>query len=282
MQNKICIVTGANAGIGKITAIELARHGATVVMICRNQERGEAALAEVQAESGSQQVELLLADLSVQAEVKQVAQEFKQRYDRLDVLVNNAGGIFMERTTSLDGLEMTFALNHMGYFLLTNQLLDLLKASQPARIVNVSSNAHRFGDIDLDDLQNEQKYSGFGAYGQSKLANILFTKELARQLEGTEIAVNALHPGFVKTQFGQRNKVNGLMRVLIYKVISPLFAISPEKGAETSLYLATSSEVEKVTGEYFDKKKISKVSKQANDMEVARQLWAKSQELLVV
>lgn len=281
MQDKICIVTGANAGIGKITATELARRGATVVMICRSQERGEAALAEVRAESGSQQVELLLADFSVQAEVRQVAQEFKQRYDRLDVLVNNAGGIFMERTTSADGLEMTFALNHMGYFLLTHQLLDLIKSSQPARIVNVSSNAHRFADIDLDDLQNEQKYSGFGAYGQSKLANVLFTKELARQLEGTQVTVNALHPGFVRTQFGQRNPVNGLMRVLIYKVIAPLFAISPEQGAETSIYLATSPEAENITGEYFYKNKISKVSKQANDGEVARQLWAKSQELLV-
>ena len=281
MQNKVCIVTGANAGIGKVTAIELARQGATVVMICRSQERGEAALADIQAQSGSDQVELLLADLSAQADIHRVADEFKQRYDRLDVLVNNAGGIFMERKTSVDGLELTFALNHMGYFLLTDLLLDMLKASAPARIVSVSSGAHRFGDLDLDDLQNEKRYKGFRAYGQSKLANILFTKELARQLEGTQVTANVLHPGFVKTQFGQRNSTSGLMRVLIYRVIWPLFAISPEQGAETSIYLANSPEVADVTGEYFEKKKISKVSKQANDMDVARQLWAKSQELLI-
>lgn len=278
MVGKVCMVTGANSGIGKVTASALASMGATVVMVCRSAERGEAARQVVVAESGNEQVELLLADLSSMASTRAMVDAFNARHDRLDVLVNNAGALFNSYQESVDGFEMTFALNHMGYFLPTVLLLDLIKASAPARIINVSSDAHRAGKVDFDDLQNRKKYSAFGVYAETKLENVLFTKELARRLEGTGVTVNALHPGFVRTNFGNNATGNGFAGMAL-NLISKLIAITPEQGAETSIYLASSPEVEGVSGAYFDKKKAVKPANQANDEVAARRLWAESERL---
>ncbi len=278
MAGKICMVTGANSGIGKVTATALAAKGATVVMVCRSRERGEAAQQEVIAQSGNDQVDLLLADLSSMASTRAMVDGFKARYDHLHVLVNNAGALFPTRQESVDGLEMTFALNHMGYFLPTVLLLDLLKASAPSRIVNVSSDAHRAGRVDFDDLQNEEKYRSFPVYSESKLENVLFTKELARRLEGTGVTVNALHPGFVRTNFGTNGAGNGLLNAAV-RLITKLIAITPEKGAQTSIYLATSPEVEGISGAYFSNKKAVSPASQAKDAEAAQRLWAESERL---
>src|SRR5579859_7343547 len=204
MQGKTVLVTGANQGIGKATAIALAQKGANVVIVARNGEKGRAALGEVKAASTGGKAELIVADLSSQEQVRRAAAEFKAGHDRLHVLVNNAGIYVPERHTTVDGLEETFALNHLGYFLLTRELLDVLKRTAPARIVNVSSEAHRVAAMQWDDLQSDtHRYRAFKAYGQSKLANVLFTYELARQLEGTGVTANALHPGVIGSGFGQ-------------------------------------------------------------------------------
>lgn len=274
MQGKVCLVTGANSGLGKITARELAKMGATVIMVARSQARGEAALAEVQRASGSSAAHLMLADLSSMDATRQLAEQFKAQYNRLDVLVNNAGAIFKDRQVSVDGHEMTFALNHLSYFLLTNLLLDLLKASAPARIVNVSSAAHTGGKFNFDDLMLEEKYGSFAAYSQSKLANIMFTYELSQRLDGSGVTTNALHPGGVATGFGSGQ---GIMS-WIFKLIRP-FLLSPEQGAETQIYLASSPEVESVTGKYFDKKKPIKSSEASYDTAAARRLWEVSEAL---
>ncbi len=276
MTGKVCLVTGATGGIGKVTALELARQGATVVIVGRNQLKTEGVADMIKRETGNQNVSYLLGDLSVQAEVRRVASEFKQKFDRLDVLVNNAGAYYQKRQTSKDGLELTFALNHMAYFILTNELLDLLKASAPSRIINVSSDAHQMGKMDFSDLQLQQKYGAWKSYGQSKLANILFTKELARRLAGTGVTVNALHPGVVATSFAANN---GMIGQVLRKAMN-LFSISPEKGAETTLYLATSPDVSKITGEYFDKKAITRSSAESNNPAVAQKLWEASEQLV--
>ncbi len=278
MQNKMVMVTGANAGIGKVTARELAKMGATVIMVARSRQRGEEALAEVKAASGNENVVLMLADLSSQDSIRQLAVEFKANYDRLHVLVNNAGAIFMKRRESVDGLEMTFALNHLGYYLLTMLLLETLQASAPARIVNVTSGAHFGGRIQFADLQMQKGYAGFRAYSASKLANVLFTYELARRLAGQGVTVNCLHPGFVASNFA---KNNGLLARMGMKLLSP-FALSSEEGAETSIYLASSPEVEGVTGKYFAKKRPVKSAAQTYDEAVARRLWKISGELVRV
>src|SRR5512141_2808785 len=245
MNGKICLVTGATNGIGKAAAQALAQMGATVVVVGRNAPKTAQLVEEIRAASGNQNVNSLLADLSSQHNIRRLAYEFKSSYPHLHVLLNNAGGTFTTRQLSADGIEMTFALNHLAYFLLTNLLLDTLKASAPARIINVSSNAHSGGKIDFDNLQGERSYSSFGPYGNSKLANILFTTELARRLEGTGVTVNALHPGLTSTGFGQNNP--GFLMKIMGAVI-PLIARSPEKGAETSIYLAPSPEVQSITG----------------------------------
>ncbi len=205
MQGKVCLITGATSGIGLVTAQALAQHGAQVVLVGRDAARGAQSVAQIKQATGNDAVDLLLADLSSQADVATLAQTFQQRYERLDVLVNNAGAIFTERQVSVDGVEMTFALNHLGYFLLTHHLLGLLKTSAPCRIINVASSAHRRGRIHLDDLQGEWNFGGWRAYCQSKLANIMFTYELAKRLSGTQITANTLHPGFVATRFGHNN-----------------------------------------------------------------------------
>jgi retinol dehydrogenase 14 len=274
MAGKICMVTGANSGIGKVTALELARMGATVVMVCRDKGRAEPVLAEIRRVTGNPSVELMLADFSSQQSIRALATAFKQTYDRLHVLVNNAGAIMFERKRTVDGLESTFATNHLGYFLLTNLLLDQLKAAAPARVVSVSSGAHPFGHINFDDLQGERKWSAWGSYSHSKLANVLFTAELARRLEGTGVTANCLHPGFVRSNFAG---ASALARTLIK--LGSAFSITPEKGAETSIYLATSPEVEGVTGKYFVRKQVARTSREANDPAVARRLWQVSEAL---
>ncbi|MFZ6031030.1 MAG: SDR family oxidoreductase [Chloroflexota bacterium] len=250
LSDKIVLVTGATAGVGLATALGLARMGATVVGVGRDPGRSVAAAERIRHETGNPRVEYLLADLAVQADVRRLAQAFRSRYDRLHVLINNAGGFFLKRQLTADGLEMTFALNHLSYFLLTNLLLDVMQASAPARIVNVSSGANFGGRIHFDDLQAERRYSSWGAYSQSKLANVMFTYELARRLQDTGVTANCLHPGFVGSNFA---KNNGRFAGWLLRLLKPL-TITPEQGARTSLYLATSPDVEGITGKYFDDK----------------------------
>jgi NAD(P)-dependent dehydrogenase (short-subunit alcohol dehydrogenase family) len=277
MSGKICLVTGATNGIGKAAAQALAQMGATVVIVGRNAPKTAKLVEEIRATSGNQNVDFLLADLSSQQEVRRLAEEFKSKYSHLHVLLNNAGGTFTTRQLSVDGIEMTFALNHLAYFLLTNLLLDTLKASVPARIINVSSDAHSGGKIEFDNLQGERSYSSFGPYGNSKLANILFTTELACRLEGTGVTVNALHPGLTSTGFGKNNP--GLL-MKIMGVVIPLVGRSPEKGAETSIYLASSPEVQGITGKYFVDCKVTQPAPQAADSATARKLWDVSAEMV--
>lgn len=278
MKGKICVVTGANSGIGRETAVGLARLGATVVMVCRNAARGEAAQRAIIAQSHNRDVHLLLGDLSNQAQIRNVAAEIKRRFPRLDVLVNNAGQFLRERLLTVDGLEMTFALNHLGYFLLTAELLDILLASTPSRVVNVSSGAHAGGRIRFDNLQGERRYSGWTAYSRSKLANVMFTYELARRLESSGVTANVLHPGFVSTNFGRGSSLlmNGLM------VLARPFALTPEEGAETPVYLASSPEVDGVTGAYFYRKRPQRSSTRSYNEAKARKLWQVSAELTKV
>jgi retinol dehydrogenase-12 len=275
MYGKTCMVTGATSGIGAVTAQALAQQGATVIVVGRSPDKCTATVNQIKDQTGNPAVEFMVADLSAQKEIRQLAHQFKSRHQRLDVLVNNAGAIFLRRQETVDGLEMTFALNHLSYFLLTNLLLDTIKASAPARIVNVSSRAHRGAQIHFDDLQGRSSYSGQRAYGQSKLANVLFTYELARRLEGAGITVNALHPGVVASNFAMNNGsiVSLFMRLFHW------IAISPEKGAQTSIYLATSPDVEGVTGKYFVDKKAVPSSPASYDQADAKRLWQVSAEL---
>ena len=276
MQGKICLITGGTSGIGKSTAQVLAKMGATVIIVGRNAPKTAQVVEEIRADSGNKNVDSLLADLSSQQEVRHLADEFKSKYPQLHVLLNNAGAAILQRQLSVDGLEMTFALNHLAPFLLTNLLLDTLKASAPARIIIVSSNAHTSGKIEFDNLQGERAY-GFKTYGNSKLANILFTVELARRLEGTGVTVNALHPGLVATGFG---KNTGGVIAALFGIIAPLVALSPAQGAETSIYLASSPSVEGITGKYFYRSKVTRAAPQATDMAVARKLWDVSAEMV--
>src|SRR5215217_7600416 len=276
MGEKVCLITGATSGIGKATAMGLATLEASVVMVGRDRGRGEAALAEIKEKSTNASVDLMLADLSSQEEVRRLADEFKEAHPRLDVLINNAGVIRSKRVASADGIEMTFAVNHLAHFLLTNLLLDLLKATAPSRIVNVSSGEQRNGTIDFDDLQGEKGYKTAKAYGQSKLANVLFTYELARRLEGTGVSANCLHPGAgVRTNLG--SGVSGVFGFTV-RALTPLMK-SPEKGAETSIYLASSPEVEGLSGGYFVKKAEARSSDASHDERLARRLWEVSAEL---
>ncbi len=280
MKGKICLVTGATSGIGEVTARALAQMGATVIAVGRDPQRGADTLQRIRATAPNAQVELMLADLSSQAQIRQLAQEFKRKYSRLNVLVNNAGAWLTRYQESVDGIEMTFALNHLGYFLLTNLLLDTLKTSAPARIINVSSYGHKAGRMNFEDLQFRQRYNGMQAYRQSKLANILFTYELARRLTGTDVTVNALNPGLVATNFGLNNfgLNNGWLKSLLRRAFA-LAAISPEQGAQTSIYLAALPEVEGVTGKYFSNEKEAQSSPASHDRAAAARLWQVSETL---
>lgn len=268
------MVTGGNSGVGKETAVGLASLGGSVVIVCRNKNKGEPALAEVKAKSGNENIHLMLADLSSLKSVRDLADAFKAKYDKLNVLVNNAGEVLSRRHVTVDGLERTFSSNHLGHFLLTNLLLDVIRDSAPARILNITSEAHRGAKIHFDDLQGE-KYSAFRAYGQAKLANVLFTYELAKKLEGTGVTANCLHPGVVRTGFGHDD--SGLMSLAIW-IAGPFF-MSAEKAARTVTKLATSHELESVSGKYFSKVKEARSSEESYDEETARHLWRVSEEL---
>lgn len=276
LKDKICIVTGSNSGIGKVTALEIAKMGATVIMVARNKEKGQQALEEVISGSSNRNVELMLCDFSSQQSIRDFVEQFKAKYKQLHILVNNAGLSIPEKSITKDGIESTFATNHLGYFLLTNLLLDVLKNSAPARIVNVSSEGHKMGHIDFDDINYEhKKYNATKAYCTSKLANVLFTRELSKRLQGTNVTANCLHPGIVASNFP--SGTNGLMGFFL-KIYKP-FLITVEKGAETQIYLATSSEVEGVTGEYFAKKKIAAITSEAKNESVAKRLWEVSEKM---
>ncbi|MDE3089189.1 MAG: SDR family oxidoreductase [Chloroflexota bacterium] len=279
MRGKVCVVTGATSGIGAETAKQLAQRGATVIIVGRSAENCKTTVARIRRETGNAAVEYLLADLSSQKDIRGLAQQFKSKYARLDVLVNNAGGFWMSRQETVDGYEMTFALNHLGYFLLTNLLLDMLIASAPARIVNVASALHWQARMDFNDLQGKRGlFNGLSAYNQSKLANVLFTYELARRFaqRGAGVTANALHPGGVRTNLIARN--GGFFKW----VAQPLFdlqAISAEQGAQTSVYLATSPDVEGVSGKYFGESKPHRSSPASYDEAAARRLWQVSTEM---
>jgi len=276
LMGRVCLVTGATAGIGAVTARELARMGATVVGVGRNPDKCATVGERVKSETGNPQVEFLSADLSSQAQVRRLAEAFKQKYDRLEVLVNNAGAYYLTRQECVDGIELTFALNHLGYFLLTNLLLDLIKASAPARIVNVSSNAHQSARMDFASLKGGGFYNSWAAYSQSKLANLLFTYELARRLEGTGVTVNALHPGFVASSFAHNN---GWLVAWGTKVAQKLAGRTPEDGARTVIYLATSPEVEGISGKYFIDEKVVDSSPVSYDETSAKRLWVVSEQM---
>jgi len=277
MRNKICLITGANAGIGKNTALGLAKLGARVVMVSRNKERGEKALKDIASESGNENIDLLTADLASFASIRKLAEEIRSRYDKLDVLINNAGTFVTELQYTEDKIEMQWGVNHLAPFLLTHLLMDTLKKADSARIVNVSSRVHFRGSIHFDDLDLITRYDGLKAYSQSKLANVLFTYELAERLEGTGITANCLHPGGVRTHFVNKNASG------IYKVgwiLMKPFMISPSKGAETSVYLASSEEVEGFTGKYFVRCRPRRSSRKSYNKAVARRLWEVSEELV--
>ena len=276
MTGKRVLVTGANTGIGKWTAIGLAERGAAVVIHSRNPEKGRAAQDEIRRQSGSADVDLLLADFSSLAEVRRLAAEVVERYPRLDVLVNNAGLISGRRAESADGYELTFAVNHLAPFLLTTLLLDRIVASAPARIVTVSSRAHLRSAIDFDDLDLRHGYQAMEAYSRSKLANVLFTRELARRLEGTGVTANCLHPGVVRSDFGSSGDLGGMMGAG-WAVMQP-FLLSPKQGADTSIHLATSPDVAGISGEYFDRRRVARTSTRARDMAAAAELWRVSAE----
>lgn len=275
MKGKVCLITGATAGIGEVAAIEIARQGADVVFTARNEARAKATLAKMEAVAQGNHCSYLLGDLSSREQTLRLAGEFKSKFDRLDVLINNAGAIFFSDQKSVDGIEMTWALNHFGYFWLTLEVIELLKLSAPARIINVSSAAHKRGTLASPELIDPKNSFCYFTYGNTKLANILFTVELAKILEGTGVTVNALHPGVVATNFGANNGVAGQL----FKMVSGLFSISCQEGARTIIYLATSPEVENVTGKYFVEEKEARTSSRSRDNALAERLWQVSEKI---
>jgi retinol dehydrogenase-14 len=275
MEGKVVLITGGTSGIGRAAATALAAMGAEVVVTGRSKERGDEAVEEIRGTSGSERVSLVLADLAVQAEVRELAEEFRERHERLDVLVNNAGLIQSRRTETPDGLELTLAVNHLAPFLLTNLLLDLLKKSAPSRVITVSSEARRGASINFDDLKSERRYRPFQVYGMTKLANILFTYELAERLKGTGVVANCLHPGAVNTNFGSSNRSFG---TLLFRAFKP-FMRTPEVGADTVVYLASSPEVGSMTGRYLTDRKVISSFDEPYDEATRKRLWEVSEEL---
>jgi NAD(P)-dependent dehydrogenase (short-subunit alcohol dehydrogenase family) len=272
MEGKVCVITGATSGLGLEAAERLAKMGARLVLVGRDPVRGDAALARLRAAAPGASPSIYFGDLSKLSEMKRVAAAIGNAEPRIDVLINNAGSMFAARHETADGLEMTFALNHMAYFVITNLLLDRLHATEPARIVSTASVAHFGQQLDLDDLQFKKRYSARQAYGRSKLANILFTRELARRLDGTGVTANCLHPGFVATRFGADN---GLLARLAIRV-AMLGAIGVDEGADTIVYLASSPEVAGLSGGYYQRRRLAQASVESQDLEAARRLWTES------
>jgi retinol dehydrogenase-14 len=277
-MTKTILVTGATSGIGQETARELAATGAQVIVAGRSEDKARETVASIQSSTGNKDVDFLLADFASLEQVRGLVEQFNGRYDKLDVLINNAGSVFLRRKESVDGFEMTFAVNHLAPFLLTNLLLHKLLAGAPARIINVASDAHENATLDLDDLQMRQDYSVMKAYGVSKLANILFTYELARRLEGSPITANAMHPGFVSTSLGGNNLPRWLRRP--FKGLTSLFARDVAQGAETAVFLADSPLVEGVSGKYFIDEEPARSSNLSYDQSLARRLWEMSAEMV--
>lgn len=275
MDGKTVVITGGTSGIGEVAARSLAELGARIVLVARDQSRADASLARLRKTAPGLAHRAHLADLTQLAEMKRVAARIAAEEPRIDVLLNNAGALFASRQVTPDGLERTFALNHMSYFVVTQALRERLVASAPARIVSTASGAHQGASLDFNDLQSEKDYGAMKAYSRSKLANILFTRELARRLGGTGITVNCLHPGFVATRFGDES--GGMMSRLVR--LAKIFAISPEEGAKTIVYLASSPEVAGITGEYFHKCRVTQPSSAARDDKAARLLWERSAAL---
>lgn len=279
MSARTILVTGATAGIGRVTARELARSDVQLVLLGRSEERCRRTAEEIRRATGNERIEYLLADLSSLAQTRAAAEQFKARFERLDVLVNNVGALFLDFGETQEGFERTFALNHLsGYFLLTNELIDVLTASAPARIVTVASGAHRRAELDFDDLEMRRGYRAFTQYGNTKLMNILFTRELADRLAGTGVTANALHPGFVASSFGMTNNDGWWVRPVMK--FMHLFALNEDEGARTSIYLASSPEVAGVTGRYFQQCRESMPSAAARDQASQRRLWEMSESLL--
>jgi NAD(P)-dependent dehydrogenase (short-subunit alcohol dehydrogenase family) len=283
MDRRVCIVTGATSGIGKATALELASKGATVVLICRNRQKGEDTIREIRSLTGSDTTDFMVADLSSQQQVRAVAAEVDAKYQRLDVLINNAGATFAKRAESVDGIEMSLAINHLAPFLLTNLLLDKLKTTGDARIVNVNSDAHERGKIDFDDLQMRRRYPhgvGMRAYANAKLANLLTVYELARRLRHTKVTVNALHPGYVATNIVTLDGATGPLRLLKpFWGLAMRFILTPEQGAATSIHLACSPQVIDMSGRYFVKCVPTASSPTSGDRELQRRMWEVSEQL---
>jgi len=275
MQGKTIVITGGTSGIGEVAALKLAAMGARIVLVARSRTRGEATLARLEKAAPGLSHKVHYADLSLLAEMKRVATAIAAAEPRIDVLINNAGALFNHRRVTADGLEYTFATNHMAYFVMTALLRERLLASAPARIVNTASAAHEGAKLDLDDLQSEKNFLGFRVYGTSKLCNILFTRELARRLQGTGVTANCLHPGFVATRFADQS--GGLVAPLVR--IAKLFAISPEQGAKTIVYLASSPQVAQTSGVYFIRSRPAEPSETARDDRLAGQLWEKTAAL---
>lgn len=277
MADRVVLITGGTGGIGKATAIGLAAMGARVGITGRDVARGEQAATDIRAASGNQAVEGFAGDMTSQAEVRRLAVAVLAGYPRVDVLINNVGGFWAHRHRTVDGLEQTLALNHLAPFLLTNLLLDRLKASAPARVVTVSSGEQARGRIDFDDLQGARAYSGQRAYSQSKLANVMFTMELARRLEGTGVTATCLHPGVVRTNFGSEDQARYF--AVIGQLVRPMLK-TPAKGAETPIYLASSPELDGVTGQFFANRKSKRANKAAHDTGMTARLWRASAELV--
>jgi NAD(P)-dependent dehydrogenase (short-subunit alcohol dehydrogenase family) len=285
MKGKICVVTGSNSGIGKETALSLAKMGAHVVTVVRNQERGEKARFEIVKQTGNNSIDLMICDLSSMDSIRRFAQKFKGKNNRLDVLVNNAGAMFNKREVTPEGFERTLAVNYLGPFLLTHEMLDLLKSSAPSRIINVSSGLAKNGKVDLDDLQSEKNYAGTKAYARvrapvyanTKLMLMMYTYELSRRLKGSGVTANVLMPGFVATNLGKNS--GSLSSSIMFKMVRPM-QVSSKKGAETSIYLASSEDVKDVTGKCFIKKKEAMTCPASYDEELQKRLWNKTESML--
>lgn len=278
MQNKIVLITGSTAGIGKATAVGLAKQGYKLVIVGRDATKAQQAVDDIKALSNNNEVEYLIADLSSQKSVRQLAADFKAKYPRLDVLINNAGAVYNKLEYSVDGIEMQIAINHMAYYLLTMELLDFMKQTSPSgRIVNVASHSHYGGKLNFDDLYMTKSYRGYNMYERTKLCNVLFTMELAERLKGTNVTVNALHPGVVKTDIGKKH--GGFLYALGWGLFAK-FGVDTDKGAETSIYLASSPEVEGVSGKYWAKSKHKWHSRYSQTEGMKERLWAETEKLV--